>query len=46
MFIAYSSVDIIRWTKDGSPTLVLPIMGTINGVTQMRPETEKQICLQ
>ena len=26
--------NIVRWAKDGSPTLVLPITGTINGVTQ------------
>ena len=31
----------VRWTNDGSPTLVLPITGTINDVTQMGPETEK-----
>ena len=25
-------VNIVRWTKDGSPNLVLPITGTINVV--------------
>ena len=33
MLIAYSSADIcVRWTKDGSSTLVLPITGTLNGL--------------